>query len=219
MFAWPAKTRVDRTVPKSKILENARVSSRLRSSLTNEVREIRWIAKLAPETVKLSATPEVSEIAVFQVSLKTEAFNLDLLDLFDKVIAPPILFSLKRPDGSIAHSAAYKRPHETRDQQWITGPRFTTSFRPQPSSVPPLPAAIDLARLYAAILAPLLPLSSRTGELLSAHVARCETFLHLRRQIAQLTAKMHREKQFNRKVALNQQLQPLKSHLHELSSA
>lgn len=116
-----------------------------------------------------------------------------------------------------AISAAFKRPSEADSSQWVVGSRFTSAFTtPQPVE-PPLPTAIDLGHLYAALLAPLLPLPARAGEALAAQVARCEAYLRLRRQIDQLTARLHREKQFNRKVVLNQELKPLQAELAALS--
>ncbi|HEY8961619.1 MAG TPA: DUF4391 domain-containing protein [Luteolibacter sp.] len=130
------------------------------------------------------------------------------LQTIDRAIPFPIFHRLHGESG-IAFSAAYKRPSEADASQWVTGARFTTPFARPLAEYPPLPAALDLGHLYAALFAPLLPLPPRPGEDLPAHIDRCEAFLRLRRQIDQLTTKLHREKQFNRKVELNQQLKPL----------
>jgi len=58
MFAFPAKTRVDRVVPKSKILANARPTPRQKTLLTSQIQQIRWLAKLSPETTQLPATQD-----------------------------------------------------------------------------------------------------------------------------------------------------------------
>lgn len=218
MFAWPHTTLVDRVVPKTKILENATLSGRLKTLLTEQIREVRWVAKLAPETLRLPSTVQVGEIAIFRISLKGDELDEALLDHLDKAMAPPILFILQRPDGTEAHSAAFKRPSEADISQWVTGQRHATPFRVASPEAPPLPAAIDLGHLYASLLAPLLPLQARKGESLTAQVARCERFLFLRKKLEQLRAKMHREKQFNRRVALNQELKPLEAELRALSS-
>ncbi len=99
----------------------------------------------------------------------------------------------------------------------MVGSRFTTAFSKPKQDGLPLPAAIDLGHLYAALFAPLLPLPPRPGEALSAHVTRCEAFLSLRRHINRLTTRLRRQKQFNRKVALNQQLKPLQAELESLT--
>lgn len=217
MFDFPSSTLVNRVIPKTKILEKARPSARLKALLTNEIQQIRWHAKLSPETVKLTATAQVPEIQIFDLKLKGPDIHPDLLQLLDLAIPQPILFQLENAGGMIAQSAAHKRPSEADSSQWVTGPRFTSAFIPQPTSFPPLPIALDLGRLYAALLAPLLPLTARKGESLPSQITRCHDHQSLQRKLSQLTAKVNREKQFNRRVALNQELNKLKSELAELS--
>ncbi len=72
MFEYPPPTIVNRVIPKTKILANAhpRPTTRLRDLLTAQIHQVRWHAKLSPETINLAATPHVPEIQVFHVSLK-----------------------------------------------------------------------------------------------------------------------------------------------------
>lgn len=216
MHDWPTPTLVDRTVPKSRLLAHAAATARLKRLLTEQVREIRWHAKLSPETLNLPASPECAEIEVFRIHLKGDPIDPDVLDLVDKAVAQPILFTLQRPGGNIAASAAFKRPSEADSARWVVGERFTTEFGPPPASPPPLPAAVDLGRLYAALLDPLLPLKSRPGEPLVERILRCTDFESVRRQADQLAARVRRERQFNRKVELNRELNTLKRRLESL---
>lgn len=218
MFTYPPATLVDRVIPKAKIIAHARPSKKVNTLLTNEIQQIRWHAKLSPETVKLTATPQVPEIQIFHLKLKGPDIHPDLLQLLDLAIPQPILFQLENAGGMIAQSAAYKRPSDSDPSQWVVGARFTSSFIIQNSSfkTPPLPIALDLGRLYAALLAPLLPLTARKGESLPRQITRCHEHQSLQRKLTQLTAKVNREKQFNRRVALNQELNQLKTTLNSL---
>jgi hypothetical protein len=56
-----------------------------------------------------------------------------------------------------------------------------------------------------------------SGGSLAHHIERCEAFTRLRRQIDQLTARLHRERQFNRKVELNRQIKPLQAELEAVT--
>jgi hypothetical protein len=183
----------------------------------SQVAEIVWAHKLSPETLRLPARPGVPEILVFDLHLKGGELDEDVLQAIDRAIPFPLFHRLHAESG-IAFSAAYKRPSEADAHQWVTGARFTTPFARPPAAYPPLPVALDLGHLYAALFAPLLPLPARSGEDLPSHIARCEVFLRLRRQIDQLTAKLHRERHFARKVELNQQLKPLQAEAAALSS-
>lgn len=219
MFTYPSSTLVNRPIHKTKLLENASASPRLKALLTDQIKQLRWHAKLSPTTLKIPATPNVPEIQIFQLILKTSDINSDLLDWIDKTMPQPIFFILENKEGKIAHSAAHKRPSDASATQWVTGTRFTSSFIPKPPSYPSLPNSLDLAHLYAAHFSQLLPLPSRKKEILPDHIQRCETYRSLQRQISQLNVKIRREKQFNRKVELNQQAQKMASKVNELTNS
>ena len=216
MFAFPPKTVFGKTIPKSRIYAHSQPTRRVQNLFTSQVAEIRWAHKLSPETLHLPAKPGVPEIQIFEIRLKTPNLDDAVLEAIDRAIPYPVIHRLRSETG-IAHSAAYKRPSEADSGLWVVGARFTSEFGPAPDKPPGLPAVLDLGHLYAALMAGLLPLPARKGEGLGDQVARCERFLVLRRKVDQLTARVHREKQFNRKVALNQELKPLQAELEGLA--
>jgi hypothetical protein len=74
-----------------------------------------------------------------------------------------------------------------------------------------------LGRLYTALLEPLLPLEARQGETLANWIERCSHHNALQKRVAQLTSKVRREKQFNRRVGYNQELNLAKEELNSLT--
>lgn len=218
MFSFPPQTAFGKVVPKSRIYTHAAPSRRVKELFVSQLWEIVWAHKLSPETLHLPARPGVPEIQIFDLHLKTTTLDDDVLHAIDRAVPYPVIHRLHSEKGT-AISAAFKRPSEADSSQWVVGSRFTSAFTTPKPVEPPLPTAIDLGHLYAALLAPLLPLPARAGEPLAAQVARCEVYLRLRRQIDQLTARLRREKQFNRKVVLNQELKPLQAALAALSGS
>lgn len=222
MFVFPTQTAFGKAIPKSRVYTHAAPTRRVRDLFVSQVEEIVWAHKLSPETLRIPEAPGVPEIEVFDLILKGETLDDDVLHAIDRAIPFPLFHRLRKRSGSetlVAWSAAYKRPSEADAAQWVVGARFTSAFTPESASgVSPLPAALDLGRLYATLFAPLLPLPPRPGETLGRHIERCEAFSRLRRQIDQLTARLHRERQFNRKVELNRQLKPLQAELEALQS-
>jgi len=218
VFTYPPSTIVNRVVPKTQILARAQPSARVKRLLTQQIQQIRWHAKLSPETIKIPATPQVPEIQIFHLTLKGLEIHPDLLGLLDKTIPQPMFMVIETADHQVAHSAAYKRPSGADAAQWVVGARFTSTFASQPSSFPPLPIALDLGLLYTALFQPLLPLITRKTEALPALIERCNQYQSRDHQIDQLTAKVNREKQFNRRVAFNRELNTLKAELASLTS-
>lgn len=216
MFSFPPSSRFDQAIPKARLLENNTASARIKKLLTSQIGSIRWLHKLSPTTINLPGTKAVPEIQIFHIILKGDSVHPDLLDWIDQTIPQPIIYQLENANGHIAISAAHKRPSEADHSRWVTGERFTTGFAP-PSSPLPVPATIDLGQLYTALIATILPLPRRTEESLPDLIQRCQQHRQLQRQIDQLQSKIQREKQFNRKVALNSKFNDLKRKINDLS--
>lgn len=213
MFESPPAALLNRKIPKAKFLANSHPSTRLRGLLTSQVQDITWHAKLSPESINLAATAAVAEIEVFHLTLKGKEIHPDLLDFLDKTIPHPIFFRLENQEGEVSHTTAHKRPHEAHPNEWVLGSRFSTDFAPVDSTSLPLPIVLDLEKLYLALFGLLLPLPARPKESLEALITRNKQHQTLSRQIQALQNKVNREKQFHRRVALNQELNTLKAQL------
>lgn len=215
MFAFPPKTAFGKTIPKTRIYTQVNPTRHIRDLFAKQVAEIRWTHKLSPETLHLSAKHKVPEIQVFEIKLKTAKLDEVVLDTIDRAIPYPILHCITGDDG-VYYSAAFKRPSEADSTEWVVGARFSSEISKPEEKLPQLPAALDLGQLYRAIVACLMPLPIRKDETLEDHVSRCERHRVLKRQVDQLSSRIRKEKQFNRKVALNQELKPLKVELESL---
>lgn len=93
LFAFPGQARVGRPVPKTKIYEHGQIGSALRDKFVAQIEQITWAYKLAPETLNLSARPEVPEIQVFDIELKGAELDVEVLRAIDRAIPLPIIFS------------------------------------------------------------------------------------------------------------------------------
>jgi hypothetical protein len=68
---YPKQAAFGRTLPKNKIYEHSGANTRLKDLFVEQVEQIVWRYKLAPETINLPAKPGVPEIQVFAIQLKT----------------------------------------------------------------------------------------------------------------------------------------------------
>jgi hypothetical protein len=57
LFAYPAKAAFGRVVPKAKLYEHGKVGARIKGLFAEQVEQIVWQYKLAPETTILRASP------------------------------------------------------------------------------------------------------------------------------------------------------------------
>ena len=210
LFAYPKQALFGRVLPKNKIYQHAAPGTALKELFVQQVEQIVWQYKLAPETINLPAKPGVPEIQIFDISLKTSELDQAVLRCIDKSIPFPIVFQLHH-DKRIKIIAAYKRPNEADSGKWVVDGYFASDWQAQDLIRQPLPVVLDLALLYEHMLRQLLPLPPRPGEALKQQIERWSQLQSKQNEYQKLEACLHKEKQFNRKVELNAQLRTLQA--------
>lgn len=216
LISYPAKAAFGRTLPKNKIYEHSGANTRLKNLFVEQVEQIVWQYKLAPETINLPAKPGVPEIQVFAVNLKTPELDHDVLRCIDGAVQFPILFELTH-SNQIQVVASYKRPNESDASKWVVGDYFFSGWLDAGAERVPMPVALDLGGLYEQLLQRLIPLPARPQESLVEQVARMGQVRAKQREVEKEAAKLAKEKQFNRKVEINAHLRKLKNELEQLS--
>ena len=216
IFQYPKTAALGRVLPKNKIYEHGSPSAAVRQLFVRQVDQIVWQYKLAPETIRLKATKAVPEIQIFSVALKSIELKIDVLRCIDQAIPFPIIFELCI-DGRIKPIAAFKRPSEADTGKWVISEYFDAGWISEDTPRKPLPIAFDLEILYSQLLEPLMPYPAQPGEALQSRVERMEHIRQKQRELERCEVRLRREKQFNRKVAINAELRNLKQELKELT--
>ncbi|MDD2388421.1 MAG: DUF4391 domain-containing protein [Desulfobacterales bacterium] len=217
LFDYPKNAAFGRVLPKNKIYEHGSPSTAVKELFVRQVEQIVWQFKLAPETVNIKGTQSVPEIQVFSISLKGGELKTEVLRCIDQAIPFPILFEL-RNDGKIMSIAAFKRPSEADSAKWVISEYFKSGWFSNDTPRKPLPMVFDLEALYAHLLTPLMPHPARQGENFQARVERMELIRSRKRELEKCEARLRKEKQFNRKVAINAELRDLKQELEGLTA-
>jgi hypothetical protein len=215
-FDYPKSAAFGRVVPKNKIYDHAGANTAQKDLFVREVDQIVWRFKLAPETTNLGATKTVAEIQVFGVSLKTGNLDEAVLRAIDRAIPFPLIFELTWR-GKRKATAAFKRPSEADDAKWVISEYFATDWAPEDAPRQPLPIALDLGALYDRMLTAMMPSPVQTDEDIQARVNRMEAIRAKIRQVERIKARLTREKQFNRRVAINAELRAAKQELERLT--
>ncbi|ERX66310.1 DUF4391 domain-containing protein [Pseudomonas aeruginosa] len=217
LIAYPKQAAFGRVLPKNKIYEHGGANTRLKDLFVKQVEQVIWQYKLAPETLHLSARHGVPEIQIFSIQLKTPELHADVLRCIDGAIPFPIVFELTF-DGRTQVVAAYKRPNEGDAGRWVLSGYFASDWMPMDGERTAMPVALHLGGLYEQLLHRLIPLSARPQETLAELVARVEQAQAKQRELDRITARLAKEKQFNRKVEINAELRKLKIELDELKN-
>lgn len=202
LYRWPATAKVGRRIPKEKFYEQGTVPVAVRERFVSEVARITWVYKLAEITINLPGSDAVPEIQVFRLDAKETDVSDTVLSAIDKAIPSPIIFEIyRRARGSdqVRMVAAHKL---TGNGQPKVSKYFSTDWLPKLTDRQPLPAAINLPALYAALLEPLTEITVQPGESMSVVADRIKEVGKLEREVAALERKIRNEKQLNRKIEL-----------------
>lgn len=216
-FDYPKATAFGRVVPKTRIYEHAGANTALKDLFVTQVDQIVWKFKLAPETINLAATRAVSEIQVFGISLRTSKLDEEVLRAIDRSIPFPLIFELTW-SGKRKAVAAFKRPSEADSAKWVVSEYFSTDWTSDDATRQPLPVALNLGGLYDTILTAMMPVSKATGEDIQTRVARMEAIRAKTREVDRIKARLAREKQFNKRVAINAELRVARQELERLAT-
>lgn len=216
-FDYPKSAAFGRVVPKNKIYEHAGANTALKDLFVREVDQIVWRFKLAPETTNLDATAAVGEVQVFGISLKTGHLDEAVLRAIDKAIPFPLIFELTWR-GKRKATAAFKRPSEADGSKWVISEYFATDWAPEDAPREPLPVSLDLGALYDRLLTAMMPTSAQISEDIRTRVDRMEAIRAKTREMERIKARLSREKQFNKRVAINAELREAKQELERLTA-
>jgi len=219
-FDYPQAAAFGRVVPKSRIYEHAGVGTALKDLFVTQVDQITWKYKLAPETMNLAATKAVGEIQVFGISLRNGKLDEEVLRAIDRAIPFPLIFELSW-SGKRKIVAAFKRPSDADATKRVVSAYFATDWAPDDAPRMPLPVALNLGGLYDALLTALMPKvvseAEHIGEDTQTRVARMEAIRAKTREVDRIKARLAREKQFNKRVAINAELRAARQELERLS--
>lgn len=216
LVAYPSQAAFGRVLPKNKIYEHSGARTHLKELFVQEVDQILWQYKLAPETINVPAKEAVPEIQIFAIQLKTPELHEEVLQCIDGAIPFPILFELTF-DGRTQVKACFKRPSEADHSRWVMSGYFATDWIPCDTPRIAMPVTLDLGGLYERLLTPLMPIPGRLEENLAQRVSRIEQFRSKQREVDKTAKLLTNEKQFNRKVEINAALRNLKTELEQLS--
>lgn len=237
LYDWPRASAFGRVIPKTKIYEHAGANTGLKDLFVREVDQIVWSHKLAPETVNLAATKQVAEIQVFRITARTATLDRDVLRAIDKAIPFPLIFEVAH-GGRVRLAAAYKRPSEADSTRWVVGDYFQGDWLPEDAARAPLPVALNMGALYERLLEPLVagqtarlvpgmgeapqtPFTPATDSPVSLEerIAQAEAIERQAHEVERIKARLGREKQFNKRVAINAELREAVNALAKLKAS
>ena len=221
LYKFPQQAKVDRLIPKNKFYEQGKANTKIEQLFVDQVENIRWAYKLASSTIHLQDQEDLKEIQIFRVKSRVEDLDVSILSFIDKLILTPIIFEVVYQD-KVKVVATYKRLNQADKTKAVIGQYYASEWLEDHDRIE-LPLYLKLADLYEHFIAQILPITSsedsgNDDELVSIELKlqRAQQLESLQKQLDKLKSKLRTEKQFNRKVELNNQIRLLGAQLDKL---
>lgn len=221
LYKFPQQAKVDRLIPKNKFYEQGKANTKIEQLFVNQVENIRWAYKLASSTIHLQDQEDLKEIQIFRVKSRVEDLDVSILSFIDKLILTPIVFEVVYQD-KVKVVATYKRLNQADKTKAVLGQYYASDWLEDADRVE-LPLYLKLADLYEHFIAQILPIAlSKDQEnddgfiSIEMKLQKTQQLESLQKQLDKLKSKLRTEKQFNRKVELNNQIRLLGAQLDKL---
>lgn len=208
MIALPQSTEYGKRIPKQKFYENLTITPDLKRCFVEQIKTIIWRNKIAAATANIEQGKTVTELEVFEIQLAGQELNPGVMQLIDKQIPYHILFILTH-EGKAQAWIGYKEAAQTGNNafkvtayyhtEWIDAEQL--SLRMEGYSTDAVYESF-IRQIGGGLIA---DKDRPIGEA----VALMEQRNKLQREIASLQKKVDNEKQFNRRVEMNNQLKRL----------
>lgn len=203
-LALPNQAIVNKFIPKNKFFSKAILNTKLKDDFTSEIQKITWKYKLSEDTLWIIKTSKVEEIQIFELELKQQSIPQSVLKVIDKLIPYPILYIFTF-DWNIAYGITLKDDSNKKYyfSEWNENIVFDFNW-------------INLERVYENIIKCFIKKTEIENKDFNDIIETDKQIQQLEKDIWALKNKIKTEKQFNKKVALNNELQTKVNELNKL---
>lgn len=199
MINLPKTAIVNKFIPKNTFYNRLNIATSVKDEFTNKIDKITWKYKLSESTLGITKSSEVEEIQIFEIELKEKMVPKNVIKLITKNIVYTILFKLIYKDE-------YCYLIKLEDNLYITNwnEKITFDF-----------SGINLSVVYQKIIKSIIK-QEDNSEKFDIIIEKNSKIRLLEKEISLLEIKLKQERQFNRKVEINNLLIESKLELEEL---
>lgn len=209
-FALPPSTKIERVVPKNTF--DAYFKGKAKKELTDYVKRISWVHKLAFDTINLRGK-DLEEIQVFRVELKQKQEIRRILELFQKAIPYQAIFWVEYQTEAYLSTAA-KHPHPTQADQAVVDWTFESEWFALDKCPYKLELRGSLDQVFKNFCLQLSGTERLHNQPLAYVVGYHQKVAGLKNEILRIKAAMKKASAFKDKVALNLELQKKEEELN-----
>ena len=214
ILQFPVSTIVDSVVPKNKFYRFMEVNPRMKTHFVNDVESIRWLYKLSPDTLNVTASSDMVEIEVFVATLKQADCPTDLFTFIDTHMPRHLVFILQY-EGNSMLLINYKQWKDDTHTAFKITQMFASPWVPASS----LSLQIDgqsLSRIYDNFVAQISGIGEHQAGSMEEIVDLRQRISKMQKELETLEKRMRREPQVNLQMEMHAQARKKRKELGEL---
>ena len=214
LLHFPTETIVDSVVPKTKFYRFMEVNPRMKTHFVNDVESIRWLYKLSPDTLNVTASEDMKEIEVFVATLKDGDCPTDLFTFIDTHMPRHLVFILLHDNSSML-LINYKQWRDDTHTSFKITQMFASPWVPTSS----LQLRIDgqsLPRIYDNFVAQISGIGEHKAGSMEEIVALRQQISKQESELQKLEKRMRREPQVDVQMEMHKQVRQMRKQLAEL---
>ena len=214
LLHFPTETIVDSLVPKTKFYRFMEVNPRMKAHFVNDVESIRWLYKLSPDTLNVTASDDMKEVEVFVATLKQADCPTDLFTFIDTHMPRHLVFILLHNDNCML-LINYKQWKDDTYTAFKITQMFASPWVPTDS----LQLNIDgqsLPRIYDNFVAQISGIGEHKAGSMEEIVALRQQIAKQEAELPKLEKRMRREPQVDIQMQLHQQVRQKRLELETL---
>lgn len=209
LLNFPKSTEFNKRIPKQKFYENIAVTPAMKRAFVEQIKIIYWRNKIATTTLNLAAGEQVTEIEAFEVRLSAPKLDESVLRQIDREIPYHILFLLEY-EGKYRAVIGYKEAAAGKTAFKVD--RYYSTDWLDEDDLPVHLDGLSLDALYENFVRQIAGevLADENGTTLKESVEQQKQREQIEKQIAELEAKIRKEKQPRKKFEMVQKLNGMK---------
>lgn len=209
----PKKALFDRNIPKKMFYENMEISPKIKEKFIDEIKAIRWKYKLAESTIGIKKGQAVEEIQIFDVKLKQKDLDETVLEQIDKQIPYYIVFILHFEE-EMRLAIAYKEA--AKNNAYKVKKIYYTPWKKELVNLPIEGFTLD--KVYENFVKNIAgnQLQAKPEQTLAEAVEVDKKLAKKYKELEKLEKKKSRTKQFNKKMAIRDQIIALKKEIKSI---
>ena len=187
------------------------VNPRMKAHFVNDVESIRWLYKLSPDTLNVTASDDMKEVEVFVATLKQADCPTDLFTFIDTHMPRHIVFILQYGDNSMLLINYKQWKDDTH-----TAFKITQMFASPWVSTSSLQLQIDgqsLPRIYDNFVAQISGIGEHKAGSMEEIVALRQQIAKQEAELQKLEKRMRREPQVDVQMEMHKQVRQMRKQL------